>query len=121
MNTTLKEVPGRHGAGARLARELAGLLLVATGVSGVTTAMYALHPLAGRGLVSLVLMSFGAWTLLQRPRRGRLALGIGVLACTGGAAIALLVLWALSPAIGLAALSLGAVAVGLWLTSGEVR
>ncbi|WP_167162963.1 hypothetical protein [Streptomyces sp. MBT27] len=121
MNTTPKEEPGRHGAGARLARELAGLLLVAAGIFGVTSAMYALHPLAGAGFVAVVLMSFGVWTLLQRPRRGRIALGVGILSTAAGTVIALGALWSLSPVAGLAATSIGLVAAGLWLTSGEVR
>lgn len=120
MNTTPKEEPGRH-AGTRLARELAGLLLVAAGVFGTTSAMYALHPLTGAGFVAVVLTGFGAWTLLQRPRRSRIALGVGALSATAGTVIGLGALWSLSPVAGLAVISTGMVAAGLWLTSGEVR
>ncbi|MGW3690544.1 hypothetical protein [Streptomyces sp. NPDC005125] len=119
METTPKDKPGRTRA--RLARELAGLLLVAAGTLGLVSAAYAIHPLVGPGLVAAVLLSFGTWTLHQRPRPGRAALGVGTF-CTGaGAVLALGVIWTLSPIAGFAACSAAAVGMGLWLTSGEVR
>ncbi|MFC4508476.1 MULTISPECIES: hypothetical protein [Streptomyces] len=64
MNTTPKDKPG-HRAGARLARELAGLLLVAGGMIGLVTASFAVHRLADTSLVAAVLIGFGARTLYQ--------------------------------------------------------
>ncbi|MFF9192651.1 hypothetical protein [Streptomyces rochei] len=121
MNTTPTDKPGRHRAGARLARELAGLLLVATGTIGLVTAAFAVHRLVGTGLVAAVLIGSGSWTLYQRPRPSRLARGVGVAASAAGTALALALIWTLSPIGGLAAVSALGVAAGLWLTSGEVR
>lgn len=121
MNTTPKDKPGRHRAGARLARELAGLLLVAAGMVGLVTAAFAVHRLVGTGLVAAVLVGFGTWTLYQRPRRGRAARGVGIFCTVAGVMLALAVIWPLSPTAGLAALSALGIGAGLWLTSGEVR
>lgn len=121
MNTTPKDKPGRHRAGARLARELAGLLLVAAGTIGLVTAAFAVHRLVGMGLVAAVLLTFGAWTLYQRPRPGRAAYNVGAVSTAAGALLALALIWSLSPASSLAAVSALGVGAGLWLTSGEVR
>lgn len=121
MNTTPKDNPGRHRAGARLARELAGLLLVAAGMLGLVTAAFATHRLVGTGLVALVLLCFGTWTLYQRPRPSRTALRAGTFCTVAGAALGLAVIWTLTPIGGLAAVSALGVGAGLWLTSGEVR
>ncbi|MFF0515493.1 hypothetical protein [Streptomyces sp. NPDC004250] len=121
MNTTPKDKPGRHRAGARLARELAGLLLVATGTIGLVAAAFAVHRLIGTGLVAAVLTGFGSWTLYQRPRPGRTARGVGTCSTVAGTALALALIWTVSPLGGLAAVSTLGVTAGLWLTSGEVR
>jgi hypothetical protein len=121
VNTTPKDKPGRHRAGARLARELAGLLLVAAGTIGLVTAAFAVHRLVGAALVAAILLAFGSWTLYQRPRPGRAAHHVGAASTVAGAALALALVWSLSPAGGLAAVSVLGVGAGLWLTSGEVR
>ncbi|MYX26767.1 hypothetical protein GTY75_08800 [Streptomyces sp. SID8381] len=121
MNTTPKDKPGRHRAGARLARELAGLLLVAAGMIGLVTAAFAVHPLVGTGLVAAVLVGFGSWTLYQRPRPRPVARAVGTVSATAGTLLAVALVWALSPLGGLATASALGVGAGLWLTSGEVR
>jgi hypothetical protein len=97
VNTTPKDKPSRYRAGARLARELAGLLLVATGTTGLVAAAFAVHRLVGTGLVAAVLLGFGAWTLYQRPRPGRAAYSVGFVSTTVGAVLAVAVTWSLSP------------------------
>ncbi|MGW7052990.1 hypothetical protein [Streptomyces sp. NPDC054887] len=121
MKTTPKDKPGRPSAGARLARELAGLLLVAAGTLGLVRAAYAIHPLVGAGLVAVVLLGFACWTLHQRPRPSRTALGVGTFCAVAGLTLALAAIWTLSPVGGFAAFSVAAVGAGLWLTSGEAR
>ncbi|MFE1289644.1 hypothetical protein [Streptomyces sp. NPDC058751] len=122
MKTTPKDTPpGRHRAGARLARELAGLLLVAAGTIGLVTAAFAVHRLVGTGLVAAVLLTFGSWTLHQRPRPGRAAYIVGTVSTVAGAVLALSLIWFLSPVGALAAGSALVGGAGLWLTSGEVR
>ncbi|MFI8265288.1 hypothetical protein [Streptomyces sp. NPDC085665] len=120
MNSTPKDSNDRH-AQSRLFRELAGLLLVAAGSLGLVHVAYGIHPLVGMALVASVLLGFGSWTLLQRPRHGRLALAIGTFAIVLGLLLLLSASWALSPLCGLAIGSAAAVVGGLWLTSSEVR
>ncbi|MFF9453624.1 hypothetical protein [Streptomyces flaveolus] len=103
MNTTPRDKPGRHRAGARLARELAGLLLVATRTIGLVTAAFAVHRMVGTGLVAAVLTGFGSWTLYQRPRPGRLARDVGLCSTVAGVALVLALVWTLAPISGLAA------------------
>ncbi|WP_329317338.1 hypothetical protein OG723_44085 (plasmid) [Streptomyces sp. NBC_01278] len=119
MNSKPKD-KHRH-AQSRLARELAGLLLVAAGSLGLVHVAYGIHPLVGTAFVASVLLGFGSWTLAQRPRVGRPALAVGTFSVLVGLLLALSVGWALSPLCGLAIGSAAAAGFGLWLTSGEVR